>query len=58
MQYHALSRNVMHGSISITDQIYVYIEVQERGRILSQLHTNPIEQPNSELATFIMKLAK
>lgn len=57
-QYHALSRNMMHSNISITDQIYVYIEVQERGRILSEIYKNPIEQPDSELASFVMRLSK
>ena len=47
-QYHALSRNMMHNNISITDQVYVHLEVQERGRILWGIYANPVMQPNSE----------
>lgn len=49
---------MMHNNISITDQVYVHLEVQERGRILSEIHENPVMQPNSELAGFILKLGK
>jgi len=57
-QYHALSRNMMHNNISITDQIYVHLEVQERERILSEIYANSVMQPDGELAAFIMKLGK
>lgn len=57
-QYHALSRNMMHNNISITDQVYVHLEVQERGRILSGIYSNPVMRPDGELATFISKLGK
>jgi hypothetical protein len=57
-QYHALSRHMMHNNISITDQICVHLEVQERGRILSGIYSNPVMKPDSELATFILKLGK
>ena len=57
-QYHALSRNMMHNNISITDQVYVHLEVQERGRILSEIYTSSAAQPEGELAAFIMKLGK
>jgi hypothetical protein len=57
-QYHALSRNMMHNNISITDQVYVHLEVQERGRILSEIYANPVMQQNSELSAFISKLGK
>ena len=57
-QYHALSRNMMHNNISITDQVYVHLEVQERGRILSGIYENPVMKPDGELATFIFGLGK
>lgn len=57
-QYHALSRNMMHNNISITDQVYVHLEVQERGRILSGIYPNPVMKPDSELSAFILKLGK
>lgn len=56
-QYHALSRNMMHNNISITDQVYVHLEVQERGRILSEIYENPVLK-DGELAPFILKLGK
>ena len=52
------SRNMMHNNISITAQVFVYLEVQERGRIRSGIYTDPVMQPGSELASFISKLGK
>jgi hypothetical protein len=49
---------MMHNNISITDQIYIHLEVQERGRILSGIYSNPVMRPDSELASFILKLGK
>lgn len=57
-QYHALSRNMMHNNIAITDQVYVHLEVQERGRILSGIYANPVMKPDNELSGFILKLGK
>ena len=57
-QYHALSRNIMHNNIAITDQVYVDLEVQERGPILSGIYANPVIQPVHYLAAFILKLGK
>jgi hypothetical protein len=49
---------MMHNNISITDQVYVHLEVQERGRILSEIYENPVLKPDGELASFILKLGK
>jgi site-specific recombinase XerC len=57
-QYHALCRNMMQNNISITDRVYVHLDVQERGRILSGIYANPVMQPDGELAAFILKLGK
>ena len=34
-QYHALSRNLMHANIAITDERYVHLEEMKRGKLLS-----------------------
>jgi hypothetical protein len=57
-QYHALSRNLMHKNISVTDEIYVHIEERERGRILSQISQNESLQPDDELFAFLDRLDK
>ena len=48
----------MHNNISITDQVYVHLEVQERGRILSGIYPNSIIKPDGELSAFILSLGK
>jgi site-specific recombinase XerD len=58
LQYHNLSRNMMHDSIAITDKIYVFFEENERGRILSEIYTNPVGQPDRELEAMINSLGR
>ena len=36
-EYHAISRNLMHESISTTDKVYVFMEETERGKLLAGL---------------------
>jgi site-specific recombinase XerD len=57
-QYHALSRNLMHANIAITDGIYVHLEEIERGKLLGQISSNPVHQPESELQGYLAKLDK
>lgn len=57
-QYHSLSRNMLHESIATTDKIYVQFEEMERGRILSEIHRNPVRRPDSELEVFINRLGR
>ena len=57
-QYHNLSRNLMHSSIAITDQIYVNFDAEERGRILSGIYENPVLQPDHDLMAHINKLGQ
>ena len=55
-QYHALSRNLMHANIAITDECYVHLEEAERGKLLDQVSRNPGQQPDDELQAMLMKL--
>ena len=57
-QYHALSRNLMHANIAITDERYVHLEEMERGKLLGQVSDNQIQVPNDELQTLLTKLDK
>ena len=57
-EYHALSRNMMHDNISITDQIYVHVDEVERGQILARLHHNSVGEFNGDLSTFIARFGK
>jgi len=57
-QYHALSRNLMHANIAITDERYVHLEETERGRLLCQVSNNQIRQPDDELHALLAKLDK
>jgi hypothetical protein len=49
-EYHALSRNMMHSNIAITDQIYVHVDEKERGQILSRLHQNTVGEFDNEFS--------
>ena len=57
-EYHALSRNIMHSNIAITDQIYVHVDEKERGQILSRLHQNTVGEFDNEFSGFIEKFGK
>ena len=57
-EYHALSRNMMHDNISITDQIYVHVDELERGQILSRLHQNSMGEFDNEFSAFVAKFGK
>lgn len=57
-EYHALSRNIMHDNISITDQIYVHMDEMERGQILARLHHNSVGQFDGEFSAFIARFGK
>jgi hypothetical protein len=49
---------MIHNNNSITDQVYLHLEVQERGRIGPRIHANSVMKPDSELAAFIQKPGK
>jgi len=57
-EYHALSRNMMHSNIAITDQIYVHVDEKERGEILYRLHHNTVGESDNEFSAFIEKFGK
>jgi len=57
-EYHALSRNMMHDNISITDQIYVHVDEVERGQILSRLHQNIEGEFDNEFTAHVAKFGR
>lgn len=57
-EYHALSRNMMHDNISITDQIYVHVDEVERGQILARLHQNSAGGFDGEFSEFVARFGK
>ena len=57
-EYHALSRNMMHSNIAITDQIYVHVDEKERAQILSRLHQSTVGEFDNEFSAFIQKFGK
>jgi site-specific recombinase XerD len=57
-EYHALSRNMMHDNISITDKIYVHVDEVERGQILARLNHNSVGQFDAEFSDFIARFGK
>jgi site-specific recombinase XerD len=58
LEYQALSRNLMHANIAITDKIYAHLEEQERAKILTNLQVNPVCHPNDELNQYLSTLSK
>jgi len=57
-QYHALSRNLMHANIAITDERYVHLEEMERGKLLGQISSGQVHQQNDDLQERLAKLDK
>lgn len=57
-EYHALSRNMMHDNISVTDQIYVNVDEVERGQILARLKRNSVGEFDGEFSAFIARFGK
>jgi integrase len=57
-EYHALSRNMLHANISVTDEVYSHIEEKERGKLLAGLSANPTDQPNDGLRTYLDTLSR
>lgn len=48
-EFQALSRNIMHANITITDTTYAHLEEHERAKILENLQVNPVNCPDEEL---------
>lgn len=57
-QYHALSRNLMHANIAITDERYVHLEEIERGKLLGQISNDQAQQRDDDLHGMLAKLDK
>lgn len=57
-QYHALSRNLMHANISITDGHYAHLEEAERGRLLGEITQSGTRPPDDALQDFLSRLDK
>ncbi len=57
-EYQAISRNLMHSNIAITDKIYAHLEENERAKLLTNLHANPVCLPNDELDQYLSALSK
>ncbi len=55
-QYHALSRNLMHANIAITDERYVHLEEVERGKLLGQISQDQTRKPDDDLQKMLMDL--
>jgi site-specific recombinase XerD len=56
-EYHALSRNMMHGNIAVTDAIYAHIEERERARLLTGLSDHNLLQPEGDLENYFQTLS-
>ncbi|MBM4153236.1 MAG: hypothetical protein FJ220_06925 [Kiritimatiellaceae bacterium] len=57
-QYHALSRNLMHANVAITDERYVHLEEIERGKLLGQISNDQMQQRDDDLQGMLAKLDK
>ena len=57
-EYHALSRNLMHESITTTDQVYTFMEERERGKLLAGLNHQNLSEPDKELHDYLSSLSK
>lgn len=57
-QYHALSRNLMHANVAITDERYVHLEEIERGKLLGQISNDQAQQRDDDLQGMLAKLDK
>lgn len=58
--YKAISQNLMHGSIQVTDSIYAWLnDSQVKDRIASLSHTaSERQEPQNEMEAYISKLTK
>jgi hypothetical protein len=57
-EYHALSRNLMHESIATTDKVYVFLEEQDRGKLLAGINCRNLSEPDVELNGYLSRLSK
>jgi site-specific recombinase XerD len=57
-EYQALSRNLMHANIAITDKTYAHMEERDRAKLLAGLVRNSIYQPEDELRGYLERLSR
>jgi len=55
--YKALSVNLMHGSLEVTDSIYAHIIEEDVRSRIAQLATQAIDQPNDELGQLLVQIS-
>ncbi len=57
-EYQAVSHNLMHKSIAITDKIYAGIELAERKKLIAGLSAAPADQVNEEMVAYFSILSR
>jgi integrase len=56
--YKALSLNLMHESLEVTDSIYVHLKLEELRNRITNLAIQPIGMPDSELEQFLLGVSR
>ena len=57
MEYQAVSRNLMHSNVQITDAVYAGLESKERARLIAGLSNNAECQPGGDLTTLLNQIS-
>lgn len=56
--YKALSLNLMHESLEVTDSIYVHLKLEEMRNRITNLAIQPIGMPDGELERFLLGVSR
>lgn len=56
-EFHAVSQNLIHNNSVITEEIYAGLQLNDRKRIISNLHSSPICQPDDALLNMLKPLS-
>ncbi len=56
--YKALSLNLMHESIEITDSLYVHLHLEELRNRITRLAAQPVGMPDDELQQFLLGVSR
>lgn len=56
--YKALSLNLMHESLEITDSIYVHLKLEEQRNRITRLVNQPVGMPDGELEQFLFSISR
>lgn len=57
-EFHAVSQNLIHNNSVITEEIYAVLQLNDRKRIISNLHSSPVCQPDDALLSILKPLSK